>query len=324
MRSFSLLLIGCLLLAGCGEIVRPSGRAVQAPPREAISRPNLLVEPLDGPARPLAKLLAEAVALELAQGGLAAATAPTGASEYVLRGRTETNLADRDIPFTTIIHWTLFDPKGAVVGIYSQGVEGSRLQWEYGDPVIIRAVGKGAATPILALLREDATEVPVAAPLRTALLVKPVLGAPSDGNQMLTRAINAAVQQAGYEVTEEPAQAGYVLEGLVDVDQPQQGLQKVRIVWKVTTGDGRQGGFATLENTLPTESLAGPWDRAAVSIVAAVFPSIDQMLEGAKKYRVDTLPSQMPIGGRPSGSAEPAGPPTPPLPRVPGRAPPPN
>ena len=321
-RAF--LTVGCLLLAGCGAIVYPSdggrtSRAADGPPPKI----RLVVVPIDGPPIPMARILADAVVQEFSASGVEATLG--GYGQYVLKGKAETNVTDPNVPFITVIHWTLDDDTGKRIGIYSQGVEGSRMQWEYGDPVIVRNVGKGAATPILAMIRDDVLTVPVAAPVRTAVLVKPVLGAPSDGNQRLTRAITAGIQNAGYALTDDPSQAGYVLEGLVDVDPAQGGRQRVRIVWKVVTGDGREVGRAAQENTLPTESLEGPWDRVAVTVVASAFNSIEQMLEGAKRYQLENFPSGAPLPGRSGTAAPPPGGPTPrgPVPSTPGRAPPP-
>ena len=330
-----------MVVTACGPIVYPRGESLPPVAEKGFQVPvTIIVEPPDGPAIPLAKLIADSVAQELAGNGVVAISGAAAKSvppapnlkgkQYVLKGRAEPNLSDREIPFVTVIHWTLFDEKGEDIGNYSQGVEGNRLQWEYGDPVIIRAVGKGAATPILSMIREDADVIPAAAPIRTALLIMPVLGAPSNGNQMLTRAIDAAVKAAGYATTDDPAQAGYILQGLVDVAVPESGRQKVLIVWKVTTGDGRDVGQASQENTLPQESLSGPWDRVAVTVVAAVFGSIDQMLEGARKYRVEQTPSGLPADGtvQPAPSSVPIPPVEPqnqppqiaPLPQEPGRA----
>jgi hypothetical protein len=312
MVRFSVLL-AFLAIAACGSVVRPD-----ASPRAAVQRVTVLVEPVDGTSIPMGKLLAGSVAEELSGAGVPAAMSALGASPFVLRGRAETNSDDPNIPFINVIHWTLFDDRAAIRGTYDQGIEGSRQQWQYGDPVVIRSVGKGAATPIMAMIREDATLVTQPEPLRTALMVKPVLGAPSNGNQMLSRAIGAAVESAGYATTDDPQQAGYVLQGLVDVDPAEDGRKKVRITWTVTTGDGKEVGRAAQENTLPTESLEGPWDRVAVTVVAAAFPAIDQMLDGAKKVRADEFPSAM--GKEPPAGS---GPPVPSLPQIPGRAPPP-
>jgi hypothetical protein len=312
----------CIGLAACGTAV-PSGDGATKPasgPPAQRARVGLQVDTVDGTSVPLGKLLAAAVVEELNAVGLQAQLGPMMRSHFTLRGKAETNTDDPAIPFITLIHWNLYDDRGALVGTFDQGVEGNKIQWQYGDPVIIRAVGKGAALPLLAMIREDATAVVSAAPVRAALLVKPILGAPSNGNQMLGRALNAAIQNAGYALTEDPQQAGYVIQGLVDVDDLDGGRQKVRIMWTVTTGDGKEVGRAAQENTLPKESLEGPWDRVAVSVVAGAFPSIDQMLEGAKRYQIDEFPSQMQGPANRGTGPVPA---NPALPQEPGRAPPP-
>ncbi|MDP6884775.1 MAG: hypothetical protein QF830_11615, partial [Rhodospirillales bacterium] len=73
--------------------------------------------------------------------------------------------------------------------LHTQGVEGIREQWDYGDPRLIGATGKAAAAAIAALLDADEVMAPADLP-RPAVLFKPVLGAPGDGDAALGRAIH--------------------------------------------------------------------------------------------------------------------------------------
>ena len=63
-----------------------------------------------------------------------------------------------------------------------------------------------------------------------ALLVRVVKGAPGDGNQTLTEAMKISIRDAGFNVTDDPRQAGFVLTGVVTVTPVTGNLQRVRIV----------------------------------------------------------------------------------------------
>ena len=102
----------------------------------------------------MGRLLARSVAEALARRDIPAGLSdgPPGAAGYVLEGRTEVNLKNPGSPYIVFIHWTLRDRGGVAVGAHSQGVRGTWLQWEYGDPRIIRAVGARTAETVSGLL----------------------------------------------------------------------------------------------------------------------------------------------------------------------------
>lgn len=151
-RAPAILAALCLGLAACGG---GPGVALEAPAPEAGAGPavEVRVEPIDGPAVPMARLLAQSVADGLNALNVAASAKVPGLSRYVLKGRAEANRSDPKIPYVVLIHWTLLDAAGEPVGLHTQGVPGSWWQWEYGDPRVINAVGSGAARPIAALVR---------------------------------------------------------------------------------------------------------------------------------------------------------------------------
>jgi hypothetical protein len=141
------------------------------------------------------------------------------------------------------------------------------------------------------------------------IIVRHVEGAPGDGNQSLTLAIREALRARDLQVTDDPRQAAFVLQGQVAIGSPAGGRQPAKIVWHVTTHNGGLVGKATQENAIPAGSLDGPWGQVAYLIANAAVDGIQELFGHGP-------------GRRPSISAV-AVPPTPPLPQVPGRAPPP-
>ena len=306
-------LVALLALEACGPIPQPFRHTPETPARpllEPSDEVGIRVAPVDGPPVPLARLLAQSVADELKELEVPATAIAGSASRYVLHGRAEKNTDHANLPYIMVIHWTLFDRTGEVVGTHTQGIEGTWWQWEYGDPRIIRATGKSAAKPIAAMVVDDdeAAAVPTA-PRAAMLLLEEVEGAPGDGNRSLGRAMRIALRSAGIGLTDDAEIADFILRGTVDVGEPAGGRQAVRIVWTLTTPDGESVGTATQENTVAAHSLDGAWGRVAVYAAAAALDGIERMLEPA---RADT--PRLFVPPKPPGHE---------LPHLPGRAPPP-
>ncbi len=266
------------------------------------------VDPIEGPSVPMARLLAESVTAGLLAFKVPATIAWPSTSRFVLKGRAEANRTDPGVPFIMLIHWTLSDRTGRTLSSFTQGVRGTWVQWEYGDPKIIRRVGWGAAKSVAAILGDEGAPGP--GPLKTGLLVRPVQGA---GGVSLTRAIKETLRAADVSITEDTRQAALVLEGRVATAQPLGGRRRITIVWTVFTTAGDQVGRAIQENTVPDGSLASAAEvekvaRAAVDGITAILAEVGGV-PSARSGRAFPEPASSPS--------------TPVLPRVPGRAPPP-
>ena len=291
--------ISCLILAACaagpGAGTDGAGQGVR-------------VDPIEGPSVPMARLLAESVTAGLLALKVPATIAWPSTSRFVLGGRAEANRTEPGVPFIVLIHWTLSDRSGQAVSSFTQGIRGTWVQWEYGDPKIIRQVGSGAAKSIAAILGDQGAPGP--APLKTGLLVRPVHGT---GGEFLTRAIKEALRAADVSITEDTRQAALVLDGLITAAAAQGGRRRITIVWTVSTTDGDHVGTATQENTVPDVSLASAAE--AEKVARAVVDGITAILA-----EVGGMPAAR-SGRAIPGTAKPASTPT--LPHVPGRAPPP-
>ncbi|MDP6571984.1 MAG: hypothetical protein QGI63_01900 [Rhodospirillales bacterium] len=295
--------------AACADLGDGLMGGFEQPPKVEIKKSvGIRVEPVDGPPAPMARLLAQSVAAELDTQRVLASVGVAGDSRYVLRGRAERNRDNNRVPFIVVIKWDLVDASGKLVGNHSQGVEGTWWQWEYGDPRIIRSVGKAAAKPIVAMIRVEPDTVPPGAPQPANLLILEVKGALGDGNSALTREMKAAAKAAGIATTELPDVATHVLQGVVRAEAPSGPRQRVTIVWTMTTPDGREVGKATQENTVAAGSLDGAWGPVAALVARAATRGVEDILSRSRQIRA--VKSIMPKGRV--------------LPLVPGRAPPPD
>jgi len=142
---------------------------------------------------------------------------------------------------------------------------------------------------------------------RPSFLIRPVKGAPGDGNKALDTALRVALHGKDLTVTDDPRQAGYEVVGTVDVGPPVNGRQRARIAWAVKTISGDEVGKAVQENVIAAGSLNGAWGQVADIVTAAAADGIQRLFEAPR-------PKYTPVG------SVPAFPNVPTLPRVPGRA----
>ncbi len=145
---------------------------------------------------------------------------------------------------------------------------------------------------------------------RPSFLIKPVKGAPGDGNKALTKAMKKALRKRDITVTEDPRQAGFVIEGHVEISPAVGGRQQAKIVWAVNTITGDEVGKAIQENAVKAGSLNGPWGRVADIVTNAAVIGIQELFGVEEKRSFRKTPE-------PKFSGNPA------LPHVPGRAMPP-
>ena len=258
--SIGIVLLAGLMLSACQTSVPmpfsddDSGQEASAP--VLAEARSIEVETVDGPAVPMARLLAQAVADSLADRDIPATANGIGGSFYTLKSKARTN---RDASSETIVHidWTLMDREGGVVGTHTMGVQGSWWEWVNGDPKIIRKIGLDTAKVVADMLRDPA-DIQSAQAAPRALRVRPVTGAPGDGNKSLTQAIAVALRASDVAVTNDADQAMADLRGTVEVAPPDKhGQQVVRISWRVDRPDGSLVGEANQENAVPAGSLPG-------------------------------------------------------------------
>jgi len=170
----------------------------------------------------------------------------------------------------------------------------------YGRPPPAREIAAAPVAPVQGSPLSSAWVNPV-------ILIKTVDGAPGDGNQALMLAIKQALRVRDFMVTEDPRQAVFLIDGRVEIAPPANGRQRAKVVWTVSTVSGGQVGRAIQENTIPAGSLNGAWGQVAAMVANAAADGVEELF------------------GRPSTRrAQAVIPPTPPLPQVPGRAPPPQ
>jgi len=279
-------------LSACGPLPRPFQPEQDAQPNPLVGEvvaKGILIEPIDGVSQPMSKLLTEALVKGFEAYGLRAFTGEGVIARYRLKGRAEINDKNPTLPYVVLIKWTLFNFQGEVIESETQGVSGSRQDWDYGSPKVIDDVGENGAEIFAALIGKDEEIETLGAkpvgPKLVGLWVKPIENAPGDGNASLTRAIKVAIKAAGIAVAPERRFAEFVLEGDVSLTTHDGKQQKVTIVWAVLTPEGREIGRATQQNLVETGTFKGPWGEVAPMVADAALEGIQGVLQAAGASR---------------------------------------
>jgi len=268
-----------VVLAACSPIDSPlENRVINDVELRESRITDVRVELVQGPALPMAKLLSSAIATGLVENGITTSLEPNELSRFVLKGLVKANWEDRRVPFVMLIDWTLYDLTGKAIGSYKQGVRGARWKWEFGDPKIIRAVGYGAAKPLAAMIVEGEKNPLPNLLFGTGVFVKPVTGAPGDGNETLRIAIIRGMRVSGVKIAEDIRQAGLTLTGHVSLNPLGFGLDEVLVVWRVQTMNGFEVGRATQANNIPRGKLDGLWGDEAEKIAEAALIGIARII----------------------------------------------
>ena len=156
---------------------------------------GIQVNPVEGTAPIMSKILARTTADSFEPYGLPAGVAPFDASEYILHGRAHRDKNPNAIPYVTI-HWQLSNKDGLLLADLEQPVDATSGEWEFGTPEVIIRVAEDVAHRVAAILAGIAPAQAEPAPDK-GIFVMPVEGAPGDGDFSLTRAIAEALKVRG-------------------------------------------------------------------------------------------------------------------------------
>ena len=155
-------------------------------------------------------------------------------------------------------------------------------------------IGVGAAPPpVQNAIAANTTPTPQTASLRTPpsnpasgsisrsdliAIVPAVTGAPGDGAQSLTGAIQAELAKNGVPLSSEASNTAYRVEGVVKMGQARDGRQPIQIDWNVKDPAGKKLGTVSQKNEIPEGSLDGSWGKTADAAAAAAAQGILKLL----------------------------------------------
>ncbi len=264
MRS---LLIALLLLAGCGDLPRPfagnSGsmarQLVQPPPARLAVRAPTGAMLGDGDA----VALAAAVARALQEAEVPAITDAPRRGDWQLQISAELR-QDRVVP-----SYAVLDPEGTERG-QAEGIGIEPAAWAMAGQQTVNAAALVAAPRISAMLARIEADRRRSDPASLAnrparVFLRPITGAPGDGNTSLTRQMRLELTKSGHTMQETGEGADFTVVGDVLV-APAGKLERVEIQWRVTDARGEERGKVVQLNEIPAGSLRGFWADIAVVV----------------------------------------------------------
>ncbi|MDH5188258.1 MAG: hypothetical protein OEW37_04800, partial [Rhodospirillaceae bacterium] len=159
-----------------------------------------VMQPL-GTTRPMGKLIASSVAEQLERVGIKSSTQPLAINVnlphksdsslnstidkniYVLSGNAEIIKNDPRVRYAVIIRWVLSDPAGQVIATHSQGVDGSRKEWDLGDQRLLTSLSQGIAATIFEIVQGESKRAePPVDPMTRGVLMAGIAGlSPQEG-----------------------------------------------------------------------------------------------------------------------------------------------
>lgn len=280
------LIFATALLAACGQLPQPfqpeekSGNALLT----LRDRAGIVVRPVAGDILASGTALAEAMAAQLRDLGIPAATSGGNQGSQHLVGRA----AVRPLPGgreEILLYWELSNSDGRRAGVHSQRHEQTAGAWAAGAPPLFAALA-GAAAPALAAMAQDPEVKAAAIPgfPRARLVILPLSGAPGDAAESLPRALQAELAAAKLPVVDRIGDGDLLILGDVTVGPALGGLQAVSIRWSLVSAiDDRELGEIAQQNMVPAGSLDGPWGPVAEEVARAAATGLVDLLGAAGK-----------------------------------------
>lgn len=136
-----------------------------------------------------------------------------------------------------------------------------------------------ASTPAAAPSTATATTGSITGPFNA--VVPLVAGAPGDGSQSLTGAIQRELSKSGVPLTTAATAQTYKVEGKVAMGQSKDGKQPIQIDWNVFDPKGKKLGTVSQKNEVPQGSLDGAWGKTADAAAQAAAQGIIKLLPKA-------------------------------------------
>lgn len=271
-------LLVLVLLAACNGAPPPI--MARTAPAAALSPPDsagIYVLPGENAPAASAAALAAAMATALQQADVPASAQSSNRDSYRLQPVT-TATSTADGRATIRVAWELRNAAGAVVGSTSSGTVADAAAWQAGDSKLAAALAATAAPTVAKLIQGDVS--PPQGGLNPVVALRPVAGAPGDGDRSLTRAMSSALARANLTLAATPSdKKDFVVAGTVEVSPANGQQQQVKVTWVLLRPDGSEVGRVKQENAVPAGSLDGAWGDVAYAVAGAAAPGVRRLIE---------------------------------------------
>ncbi len=290
-KRLPILAVLLLVLAACTQAPQPyrhSRTGFDSATLRLRDAGTVYIAPVEGIARPLAKIAAETLANSLAVRNIPSTTHAVNKPPYKVRAQV---LVDRESDPQRIhgqIYWTFTDHTNKTIFETTQPLNVERHLWAYGDQKTVDRLMDEAAERFATYLQDKREREAVELAERDKdilITISGIKGAPGDGNTALKRAMSLTLRQGGAVVTQTPRKGGFLLQGKVDVFEPFEGKQRIKIAWVVSDTQGRELGRAQQQNRVKAGTFDQAWGAMAYNIARAALPGIAEVVERERTQR---------------------------------------
>lgn len=275
----------CLIavLAACSDVPQPfAHRNTGDLPIELLTLDDssgVIVTTIDGASPQTSETLARALVAELQASNVPATYESGRLGSYVVSARAIQRVADASHE-EILIYWELIDGQGGRVGHYSQRREILNGEWHGSDPEALYHIAAEAAVHLAALIQEPAPGE--ASGVETTLSLRPVIGAPGDGNAALFQAmVYTLTEETELPLVAEPEAGGrtYTLTGKVEIVAAGKGREHVTISWVLVDPSGEEFGSVDQSNHVRAGSLDGAWGDVAFLVAQNAATGVVALFE---------------------------------------------
>ncbi|MBE7638078.1 hypothetical protein GUA87_14570 [Sneathiella sp. P13V-1] len=265
------ILSAALLLTGCQPLERPFQPEHKASVRSAPGpRAALYIAPVkDGPSK-----LDELVVKQLQGLGIAAYFGEKIPYRYSVSSKVEIKEG------ASFVTWKIHDPSGKDLNLSSSLKMGDLIAGPSIEGVDLNTISLKSASDIDILL--GGTGINYAKLTKPVLYVPIVQGAPGDGAESLSAALQDNLSKMGLDVLTEQWKATYVVKGTVSLTPPRAGTQVISLLWQLERRNGEYVGKIEQKNRIRAGSLNGPWGPVAEAAASGAARGLIKLLREAE------------------------------------------
>ncbi|MBO6824838.1 MAG: hypothetical protein JJ879_01445, partial [Sneathiella sp.] len=264
-------LIGLLLIAACQPLERPFQPEYKTTLRSAPGpRAALYIAPVkDGP-----DILDDMLVKQLQELGIAAYSGEEIPYRYSVRSKVD---IENDAAFVT---WSLFDPAGKEMRLSTSQKIGELQNGPLIAPTDLKKISLLSASEIDIMLGGSGINY---AKLEKPVLFVPIVeGAPGDGAESLSAALQDSLIEMGLDVNSDQWKATYIVKGVVSLTEPIGGAQVVSLLWQLERRNGEYVGKIEQKNRIKAGSLNGPWGPVANAAASGAARGLVKILRQAE------------------------------------------
>ncbi|MDE8348711.1 MAG: hypothetical protein POG74_04405 [Acidocella sp.] len=281
--KYAPLVATALLLSSCGTLPEPFyGNPGAAGARLAVPPPPVLIVPTPTGALlsdDAAKLYAGDLASALVAADVPSVAKPADKADWQII--TTAHLSNGSV----IPHYQITGPDGKTYAS-QDGAPIAQAGWANGTPDMLNQAATTDAATLAKLLSAVNASVQQSNPNSLEnrpprLFITGVTGAPGDGDNALTLDVTRALPKLGVELVDKPAQADFIINGIVTTKPDANHQIMVEIDWMINDSNNRKIGQVTQLHDLNPSDITPYWGDVAAAAANEGASGIHEAVQNA-------------------------------------------